>query len=167
MATPIETNTEELQEILQTVYNLPMAGGGSAEPDLVITATENFGWDSPSTNQDYNLAKIAFDPNAVISMYEKHMAGKDVRAAFRGYLYLNSWSPPIMTAYHSSRVIGYGPEVSDYQGKHYLVVRFQIARFYWFMSNDNGDEILEYRFSISSDMSTANYDTVRMWTITG
>ena len=36
MATPIETNTEELQEILQTVYNLPMAGGGSSEPDLVI-----------------------------------------------------------------------------------------------------------------------------------
>lgn len=36
MATPIETNTEELQEILQTVYNLPMAGGGSSEPDLMI-----------------------------------------------------------------------------------------------------------------------------------
>lgn len=36
MATPIETNTEELQEILNTVYNLPMAGGGSSEPDLVI-----------------------------------------------------------------------------------------------------------------------------------
>lgn len=36
MSTPIESNTEGLQEILQTVYNLPMAGGGSAEPDLVI-----------------------------------------------------------------------------------------------------------------------------------
>lgn len=36
MSTPIETNTEELQEILNTVYNLPMAGGGSSEPDLII-----------------------------------------------------------------------------------------------------------------------------------
>lgn len=36
MSTPIETNTTELQEILQTVYNLPIAGGGSSEPDLVI-----------------------------------------------------------------------------------------------------------------------------------
>lgn len=32
----IETNTEELREILQTVYDLPNAGGGSSEPDLVI-----------------------------------------------------------------------------------------------------------------------------------
>lgn len=39
MSTPIETNTEELQEILQTVYNLPNAGGGSSEPDLVIGLT--------------------------------------------------------------------------------------------------------------------------------
>lgn len=37
MSTPIETNTEELQEILQTVYNLPMAGGGSSKPDLVLS----------------------------------------------------------------------------------------------------------------------------------
>lgn len=37
MSTPIETNTEELQEILQTVYNLPNAGGGSSEPDLIVT----------------------------------------------------------------------------------------------------------------------------------
>ena len=39
MGTPIETNTTELQEILQTVYNLPMAGGGTSEPDLVIKLT--------------------------------------------------------------------------------------------------------------------------------
>lgn len=37
MSTPIETNTEELQEVLQQVYNLPSrSSGGSATPDLVI-----------------------------------------------------------------------------------------------------------------------------------
>ena len=40
MATPIETNTSELQEILQSVYNLPNANsGGSDTPDLVIKLT--------------------------------------------------------------------------------------------------------------------------------
>lgn len=39
MSTPIETNTEELQEILNTVYNLPNRnnGGSSSEPDLVLS----------------------------------------------------------------------------------------------------------------------------------
>lgn len=37
MSTPIETNTEELQEILQTVYNLPNRSGGSTTPDLVLS----------------------------------------------------------------------------------------------------------------------------------
>lgn len=36
MSTPIETNTEQLQEVLQQVYNLPLAGGSSSTPDLVI-----------------------------------------------------------------------------------------------------------------------------------
>lgn len=45
MSTPIETNTEELQEILETVYNLPNVGGGSSAPDLVIAMNAT----SPST----------------------------------------------------------------------------------------------------------------------
>ena len=36
MSTPIETNTEELQAVLQQVYNLPNRSGGSTTPDLVI-----------------------------------------------------------------------------------------------------------------------------------
>lgn len=42
MSTPIETNTEELREILDEVYNLPdRSTGGSSEPDLVIGANAN------------------------------------------------------------------------------------------------------------------------------
>lgn len=37
MSTPIETNTEQLQEVLQQVYNLPNRSGGSTTPDLVLT----------------------------------------------------------------------------------------------------------------------------------
>lgn len=44
MSTPIETNTEELQEILQTVNNLPNAGGGGSSDVFVVRVTldENF-----------------------------------------------------------------------------------------------------------------------------
>ena len=43
MSTPIETNTEELQEILQTVYNLPLAGGsGKVSWDCVIEASGTY-----------------------------------------------------------------------------------------------------------------------------
>lgn len=38
MSVSIGTNTQELQEILQTVYELPNStSGGSAEPDLVVS----------------------------------------------------------------------------------------------------------------------------------
>jgi hypothetical protein len=36
MSTPIETNTEQLQEVLQQVYNLPNRSGGGTTPDLVV-----------------------------------------------------------------------------------------------------------------------------------
>lgn len=36
MSTPIESNTEELQEVLQQVYNLPNRSGGSNSYDLTI-----------------------------------------------------------------------------------------------------------------------------------
>ena len=162
MATPMETNTEELQEILNTVYNLPMAGGGSSEPDLVITATEDFAWAKPDNDPTSNFAKILFDPNAVISTYEKHMAGKDVRAVLRGLIFLNSSRPRMMTAYTSDRVIGYGPDVSG-DNYNYLVVRFFAAPGYFFLSGDGGYYILEYRFGINPDTGEAVFAGANMW----
>lgn len=46
MSTPIETNTEQLQEVLQQVYNLPSRSGGSTTPDLVIGLNANAETDS-------------------------------------------------------------------------------------------------------------------------
>ena len=64
MSTPIETNTEELQEILNTVYNLPMAGGGSSEPDLVIQFDDP-NWDGVKT--DYS--QFTFDSAEVVNTF--------------------------------------------------------------------------------------------------
>ena len=72
--TPIETNTEELQEILQTVYNLPMAGGGSSEPDLVITVDNS----SSSTTMNNHPEKFAFNSDDAISVYNKLLTGQTV-----------------------------------------------------------------------------------------
>ena len=53
MSTPIETNTEQLQEVLQQVYNLPSRSGGSTTPDLVINYEEPPGYDQEGTYYDW------------------------------------------------------------------------------------------------------------------
>lgn len=68
MATPIETNTEDLREILQAVYDLKnSAGGGSSEPDLVIGAylnpTEVPDWKPlyEMTSEDFSIVSGSVD----------------------------------------------------------------------------------------------------------
>lgn len=59
MSTSIETNTEELQEILNTVYDLPdRSTGGSSDADLVVTFTANEGdnYLSPDSVIESNFA---------------------------------------------------------------------------------------------------------------
>lgn len=163
MSTPIETNTEELQEILQTVYNLPMAGGGSSEPDLVITPGEDFRFSPASTsNPTFNISKISFDPSAVISTYEKLIAGKDVRVVFTGRILLNSDVPMIMTTYPALRVLAYGTEVTS-SSVPALVVRFQCANGYFFMSTSGGWSDMEYRFLINSATGEVTLYGTALW----
>lgn len=75
MATPIEANTEGLQEILQTVYNLPMAGGGSAEPDLVLNIT------LPSTKQlsGISTSDVTIKSGSVANTYAKLQNREEVK----------------------------------------------------------------------------------------
>lgn len=165
MSTPIETNTEKLQEILQTVYNLPMAGGGSAEPDLVITPTEDFSFNTVNINRNNNISKVSFDPSAVISTYEKLIAGKDVRVVFAGRVYLNSYSPAFMTAYPAIRVLAYGTEMEDINVEvPALVVRFQCATGYHFLSGDGATQGVEYRFWINYDTGEVTLTATALWT---
>ena len=85
MRTPIETNTAELQEILQTVYNLPMAGGGSAEPDLVI------GLDTSDSMQiSERIETVTFDSEAVINTYNKLLSGETVNCVLNANYRIDS-----------------------------------------------------------------------------
>ena len=101
MATPIESNTEELQEILQTVYNLPTAGGGSPEPDLVI--------DLDASNDPYisnNIDGLTFNPASVINAYNKLLSGETVNCVLNAKYHLWSGlvsaSSPQITVYAAS-----------------------------------------------------------------
>ena len=161
MSSPIKTNTEELQNILQQVYNLPDRSSGSAEPDLVITPTEDFNINSVANNSNYNITKIQFDQTAVISTYEKLAAGKDVRVTFTGLMYLNSFSPRFMTTYTATRVIAYGTDVNS--AGNWLVVRILATPTYVFLSADNGTCELEYRFLINPNTNEASLDSAVLW----
>ena len=98
MATPMETNTEELQEILNTVYNLPMAGGGSSEPDLIIglnvANTTSKTPTSSSSEYRYHLEDVSVVSGSVATVVEKLNRNEPVRVLMReiNFYGLELWS---------------------------------------------------------------------------
>lgn len=145
MSTPIETNTAELQEILQTVYNLPMAGGGSAEPDLVIGFDDinGIGLDSPD--------QLTFNPAEVIATYNKLLAGETVSCVLNSKYWVDSGGPvdassPQMVAFAKS----YGAAQPQVAGM--LRVYFNLVRFY----TVNGIWTFVIDFNILRDGSVEN-----------
>lgn len=112
MSTPIETNTEELQEILNTVYNLPMAGGGSAGPDLVIQFDDP-NWDGVKT--DYS--QFTFDSADVVNTFNKLITPQPINCVLNARYWPHSGgaivaSSPHVTAYarpesNNSAIVGY------------------------------------------------------------
>lgn len=82
MSTQIETNTEELNEILQTVYNLPnRSSGGSSESDIRVEwqlssgkYPENISADEVSVVLDYEavVAKLQNGENVTAVMSHKY-----------------------------------------------------------------------------------------------
>lgn len=149
MATPIETNTEELQEILNTVYNLPMAGGGSAEPDLVIKL------DNPDWLQMTNHPELlTFNSEEVINTYNKLLSGESVNCMLNAYYHIHSGQPvrassPQITAYAAS-----DPNVSGAIG--YMCVYFNLVYNY-----DFSGELLAYiHFDVYNDGATVGHFTV-------
>ena len=90
MSTPIETNTEELQEVLQQVYNLPNRSGGSTTPDLVISFVANEG-DSYLTPDSVVASNFSIKSGSVQSTYTKLMNREEVKVILEHeYWYGNS-----------------------------------------------------------------------------
>lgn len=116
MSTPIETNTEELQEILQTVYNLPNAGGGSASYDLTVNLSGDF-WTSDSTS--YNPADnltVTYDAEEARNTAIKLAAGESVSVIVRGDLVFDSGTPYENCVMHPTFLYGSGDSSSEYYG---------------------------------------------------
>ena len=87
MSTPIETNTEELQEVLQQVYNLPSRSGGSASYDLIIPIDVP-AYHGSGTLMVEHLGEI--DWTAVSTTGEKLQNGENVKVLIKGNYSLDS-----------------------------------------------------------------------------
>ena len=112
MSTPIETNTEELQEILQTVYNLPNLGGsGSSAPDLVIglnvADTKQFADGSTSaarTLQEMQVSDVSIVSGSISSVVDKIKQGLPVRVLLNEvhFYWGTYWNKGVAEATHIS-----------------------------------------------------------------
>lgn len=160
MSTPIETNTEELQEILQTVYNLPMAGGGSSEPDLVI------GFDDSNLEGIARPDQFTFDQTAVVNTYNKLLSGETVNCVLNAIYWPHSGhaikaSSPHVTAFAFS-------EANNSARLGYMRAYFNLFREYglngyWtfcveFSIMGNGTAIIEQAwFNATSEFGSMTY----------
>lgn len=72
MSTPIESNTEELQEILQTVYNLPSRSGGSTTPDLVVVVDGS----GHEYLDDITTSDVSIESGSLANAIEKIQSGQ-------------------------------------------------------------------------------------------
>lgn len=92
----IENNTEQLQEILHTVQDLPMAG--SSEPDLVIGVnvanTQSKNPLAGVENARYHPEDISIESGSVAAVVEKLKQNKPVRVLMReiNFYGLRMWS---------------------------------------------------------------------------
>ena len=147
MSTPIETNTEELNEILQTVYNLPnRSSGGSAEPDMTIRTTEGFDFASYPTTYDYNCNHVTVDQNEFMATYEKLMAGNDVRVTLTGSMPMSTYGLETFATIQADRVIAY---IDDYPEVPSIMVRFRVpCQYGHFSSSDNKIVLIRYLFRL-------------------
>ena len=141
MSTPIKTNTEELQEILQTVYNLPNAsGGGSTEPDLVIT------YNNPINGESFsNPSFCSFDNAAVVDTYSKLLAGQTVNCVLNSEYWIHSGT---MVKASSPHVTAHAAAESNNSARvGCMIVYFKL----WHQWNPMGLALVEIEFDIHGD----------------
>lgn len=140
----IKTNTEELQEILQTVYNLPNASGGSTEPDLVIT------YSNTDLSQSFsNPSFCSFDNAAVIDTYNKLLAGQTVNCVLNSEYWIHSGH---MVKASSPHITTHAVTESNNSARvGCMIVYFKL----WHQWNPSGLALVEIEFDIHSDDSAS------------
>lgn len=164
----IETNTQELREILNMVYDLPNAsGGGSAKADLVITGmpqtepvTANyFGFRRGTmSGKTYGPEQVTFDQEQVVSAYEKLVNGEEIRVALKvPAILFNSWDGPFSATFQAVRVAAGKANPTR------LIVRFDCA-IGFFGSTEGAYNRFEYEFTVDAANRTAVLSNCYLWT---
>lgn len=148
MATPLETNTEELQKILQQVYDLPNKNSEGSSPDLVISLdTSEF---STINGRNENLS---FDSSEVITAYNKLLSGETAKCVLNAKYHIHSGpavaaSSPQITAFAMSE-----------DGNSARVGQMSVFFNLWYSATYTGTLLIEVVFNIHGD-NTASLDYV-------
>lgn len=103
MNTPIETNTEELQEVLQQVYNLPNRSGGSTTWDCVITSDAR----PPLGGTSHSFSVVS---GSLLSVWEKVNRGEKPNVLFQ---YMGEYEGDYFNIFHEATGVehlGWGEE---------------------------------------------------------
>lgn len=83
MSTPLETNTEELQEILRQVYDLPDRSSSGGGYDLEIGMTGI--WNNQDPFSEGCTVAFSYDQEKVAAVCEKLENGENPSVIVRGY----------------------------------------------------------------------------------
>lgn len=111
MSTPIETNTEELQDIVNRVYKLPNIGGsGSSAADLVIglnVANTRLPTSQTKNNPHFNkftVDDISIESGSISTVAAKVQQGIPIKVLLKEIHFYNStlWSMGICESTHVS-----------------------------------------------------------------
>ncbi|MBR5820350.1 MAG: hypothetical protein IKY68_03770 [Alistipes sp.] len=147
MATPIETNTEGLNEILNQVYNLPNRSSGSSEPDLVLYPKDNY---IVAYGPKQNT--VDFDQSQAVNVYKKVLAGEDVNVIISGRVQFNSYNRLSDATIHKASMVRV---TEDY---HWLTIDFQPCIYDY---NSAGAAMLkayQTTFIVDAESGTAQID---------
>ena len=161
MSTPIETNTEELQGVLNRMYNLPNLGGsGSSAPDLVIglNVADTKMWEDGTTNGAHDLrdmtpADVSIISGSISAVAEKVKQGLPVKVMMNEihFYWGDAWTKGVAEASHVSLGSNYA----------YPSDNFHVLSLGFFLLNNpinyTNPCYMEIRFNLETGVCTTCY----------
>lgn len=143
-------------------------GANLSGPDLAITPIPYDGVNAyfnqiAGTVQgiEYGPQYVSYDPEKVVSTYEKLLAGGDVRATFTSTEWaLNSWDGPYSCTYPAARIAATPPTAENYPSR--LIVRFIVPWFYDHSSSGTTG-VMEFVFGVDTATRTVSFVSGFIW----